>query len=58
MYKYLADKIRLHLNNLAEVESKTGVTQQTMRNIIRDPDAKRSRVTILALENYFKGKRK
>jgi hypothetical protein len=58
MYQQLATKLNEERDNLAVIEAKTGVTAQTMKNIINDPEAKRSRVTIIALENYFKRAKK
>lgn len=53
MHEELADKLQAHPNR-AKIEADTGVTQQTMRNIISDPKAKRQRLVINALESYFR----
>lgn len=58
MYEELALKLKGARPNLAEIEVKTGITVRTMENIIANSSAPRSRSTIIALENYFKGKRK
>lgn len=53
MHQQLAYKLALNKDRLVEIEVATGVTAQTMRNIIAKPEGKRQKAVIKALETYF-----
>lgn len=50
----LAQKLDVSRKIWHDIEHKTGVTQATMRNIVKDPETDRHRVVLIALTNYFK----
>lgn len=54
MYKKLARLLIKNEARLSYIEHMTGVTKQTMRNIIADPEGKRQKTVINALNEFFK----
>lgn len=53
MHTQLAKKLAKNKDRFPEIEVATGVTQQTMKNIVAEPSGKRQKSVIAMLTMFF-----